>query len=205
MKFRCRLAVFVFTFLLPFLSEAQSFRITGIVIDQHTAKPLAFVNIIADTQTNATTTDIDGKFSLVSNSPLQTLSFSYVGYEPLTITLSGESSLEIKLFRKAFQLQEAVVFPGENPAHRIIRNVTANRNKNNPEQLKSFSYVSYNKMYFTLDTGNTRDYKNNLIKPQASDTLDEKEMLKFIEEQYIMLMEFVSKREYKYKGATTKK
>lgn len=205
MKIHCAFAVLLFTFLLPFLSEAQPFRITGTVIDERTAKPLAFVNIIADNQTNGTTTDIDGKFSLVSNAPFQTLSFSYVGYEPLTITLSGESSLEIKLFRKAFQLQEAVVFPGENPAHRIIRNVTANRNKNNPEQLKSFSYVSYNKMYFTLDTGSAKEMKGSMLNPKNADSLDEKEVQKFIEEQYIMLMEFVSKREYKYKGRNNEK
>lgn len=204
MKFSGRIIFFLLN-LFSLLSSAQNFQISGTVTDSKTEKPLAFVNIIANNESRGTTTDIDGRFLLKSNSPLQSLTFSYVGYEPLTIALSGESYVEVKLKRKAFQLEEVVVFPGENPAHRIIRNVTENRENNNPENLKSFAYVSYNKMYFTLDTGLAKEKKGSLLKSQETDSLNEKDVQKFLEEQYIMLMEFVSKRQYKYKGRNNEK
>lgn len=201
---------FYLTFLLILVFQSaevfsQANTISGKVIDERTGKPLAFVNIVANTETKGTTTDIDGKFSISSGPPLTSLSFSYVGYEPHTVKLSGETTLEIKLLRKTFKLQEVIIFPGENPAHRIIRNVTANRKKNNPEQLRSFGYVSYNKMYFTLDTGKLKDLSDNMIKPQDTDSVNERKVDKFLDEQYLMLMEFVTKREYKYKGRNNEK
>lgn len=205
MKFLRLVCLVVSTFCIPGFIVAQNYRINGTVLDERTGKPLAFVNIIANSETKGTTTDIDGKFSLASYSPFQTLSFSYVGYEPMTVAISDKNSLEIKLLRKSFKLEEVVVSPGENPAHRIIKNVTANRKRNNPEQLKSFAYVSYNKMYFTLDTGRLKDEKGSLLKSANSDTINEKQMQNILGKQHLMLMEFVSKREYKYKGRNNEK
>ena len=186
---------------------AQPYSIKGIVTDDKTGEPLAFVNIIPDAEINATTTDIDGHFTITSQYRFHQLSFSYVGYERATITLSDyeEKNISVKMVKKNFGLQEVVIFPGQNPAHRIIRNVTANRKNNNPEQLKSFSYVSYNKMFFTLDTGRAKDYKGSMLKPQDADSVNEKQVERFLEEQYIMLMEFVTKREYKFKGRNNEK
>ena len=48
----------------------------------------------------------------------------------------------------SFELQEAVVIAGENPAHRIIRKVVKNRNKNNPLKMNAFQCLTYNKMVF---------------------------------------------------------
>ena len=195
-----------FSIFLPIISVAQTFSVSGTVVDDKTGESLAFVNILPDAEINATTTDIDGHFSITSKSRLHKLSFSYVGYENAIVTLSEEENIviRVKMIRKNFGLQEVVIFPGENPAHRIIRNATANRNNNNPEQLKSFSYVSYNKMYFTLDTGKVRENKGSIIKQNPTPD-EEKEIQKFLDEQYIMLMEFVSKREYKYKGRNNEK
>ena len=45
-----------------------------------------------------------------------------------------------------FNLTEAVVVAGENPAHRIIKKVVKNRDQNNPEKMQSFQCITYNKV-----------------------------------------------------------
>ena len=71
----------------------------------------------------------------------------------MVIEILGEANnLVIHLRRSATELREIVILAGENPAHRIIQKVIENRDKNDPEQLKSFSYTSYDKMIFTIDT-----------------------------------------------------
>ncbi len=93
----------------------------------------------------------------------------------------------IQMERKAYDIEEVTILPGLNPAHRIIRLASGNRKINNPEKQRSFSYTSYSKMYFTLDT----DSLGN-----AQDT-SRKDMEEFLEKQHLFLMEFVSERKYK--------
>jgi hypothetical protein len=52
-------------------------------------------------------------------------------------------------------LQEVTIVAGENPAHRIIRQVTANRKINNPENIRSFRYNSHNKITVEFEINDT--------------------------------------------------
>jgi hypothetical protein len=55
-----------------------------------------------------------------------------------------------------------VVIPGENPAFEILRNISANKNKNNPDRFSSYQYHSYNKL--RLDLNNVEEnFKNQRI------------------------------------------
>ncbi len=137
--------------------EAQpSYRISGKVIDAETRQPLAFVNIVQTGTRAGISTDIDGKFTLQSARPIDAILLTYVGYFPLQYSIPyGEmDNLLISLQKKTFELSEVVILPGINPAHRIIDSVMANRYQNDPEQLETFSYTSYEKTIFTarLDT-----------------------------------------------------
>jgi len=135
------------------LLQAQTFRFNGKVIDEETRLPLAFVNIVTDQSKIGTATDIDGKFEISSQQPVEFLRLSYVGYEPMTFYLHGKNeNLKIYLKKTSLELDEVVIIAGENPAHRIIRHVIENRDANDPEKLQSFSYTSYDKMVFTVDT-----------------------------------------------------
>ena len=53
--------------------------------------------------------------------------------------------------KASYELGEVVILPGVNPAHRIINNVVNNRDLNNPEKMRSFSYTSYEQVIFTID------------------------------------------------------
>jgi len=143
--------------LVCFSIMAQSnYQISGRVIDADTREPLAFVNILIPGTRTGVSTDIDGKFTLQTVIPVKSIQLTYVGYNPLTYTIQDNKTdnLLISLRRKTIELNEVVILPTINPAHRIIDSVLANRYQNDPEKLKSFSYTSYEKTIFTakLDT-----------------------------------------------------
>jgi len=55
------------------------------------------------------------------------------------------------LVLEGVNLTEIVVKPGENPAHRIIRNVIAHKEFNNKRELDAYQYETYNKVEFDLN------------------------------------------------------
>lgn len=142
--------------LLPFLClclnlPAQS-RITGIITDQR-GEGLPFVHIVLNGQKDRVfTAEINGEFSIPYGSDIKTLTFSYVGFETQDIALQGPPAkpLRVTLKEAAYQLQEAVVVAGENPAHRIIRQAVKNRDRNNPEKLDAWRYRSFAKVTLKL-------------------------------------------------------
>ena len=215
--------IFYFSLVNPDLpGNAQNmYDISGKVTDSKTKAPLAFVNIIINNNSLAGgTTDIDGKFNLKYPQNIRSLTFSYVGYEALTYEVGTKTSnLQISLVQKEVELGEVQILPGINPAHRIIRNAVDNRDINDPEKLKSFSYTSYDKTIFTVETDSTTQgiekdsavsvdvvignkealaemdsLKNDSVR---NDSL-ESEIRKFISEQNLFLMENVSKRKFLY-------
>jgi hypothetical protein len=148
--------------LLGYTSLAQgSYTVSGKVIEAETKEPLAFVNIIITGSRWGTSTDIDGKFTVSSTKPINSLNLTYVGYIPMTYTIQDKDrdKLVITLQRRAIDLEEVVILPTINPAHRIINLVLENRDRNDPEKKKSFSYTAYEKTIFTarMDTLNMYD------------------------------------------------
>ncbi|MFH2095997.1 MAG: DUF5686 family protein [Bacteroidota bacterium] len=208
------------TYLLLLLSFSHIFsqphKLEGMVVDSASSEPLAFVNIVYNRNNQGTTSGIDGHFLIIANQPVEFLKFSYIGYKPLTIKpeeINEGSPLLIRLSKTPLNIAEVTVLPGENPAHRIIKLVTENRDKNNPEKMQSFSYTSYNKMYFTLDMKNMTTSHDTLQLPDSAvhkirlkmqnDTLqkdsaklDVFSLSEFFNKQHIFLMETVSERKF---------
>lgn len=172
---------------------AQSF-VNGKVLDSKNQEPLAFVNILLDDGNSGISTDIDGKFRLDSKN-FQSLTFSYIGYKKLTISkdVLAQEGYKVLLERNDYKLNEVVILPGVNPAHRIIDLAIENRKINNPELASDFSYESYNKLVFTvkLDSAIT----NN---PDSFAALDSSELegYNFTKKQDLMMMESVSERNH---------
>lgn len=166
-------------------------QITGKVLDAETREPLAFVNIVTNKSNVGTATDIDGKFRITSAKPVEFLSLSYVGYHPKTFYLKDKTrNLEIFLQKASVELSEVVVVAGENPAHRIIRKVVENRDRNNPEKLSSFSYTSYEKMVFTVDTLELKDGETSEPDTSAAN------LRKFLGDKDFFIMETVTERKF---------
>ncbi|MFN8258214.1 MAG: DUF5686 family protein, partial [Bacteroidales bacterium] len=204
MKILVRLTFFYFLFFHPVMVLSQEIQLSGVVVDAETNIPLPFVNVIYNSKNQGITTDIDGKFGFVKLSQLEFLKFSYLGYEPLMLKkdfLIDKKTLTIKLNKKLFEINEVLVFPGENPAHGIIRKVLENKKQNKPENLDKYSYTSYNKIIFTLDMEKARQIYSDSEKIDS----DYVKMKKFSESQYIFMMESVSERNYKYPGKSDEK
>ncbi len=185
-----------FTFLLliiisPLIIFGQSKAIKGKVVDSKNGHPLAFVNIQINEGRYGGTSDIDGVFELQSNELIKSLKFSYVGYEPKEINIEGsQKNLKVELKRLAVELMEVLVYPEENPAHRIINNVIEHRKDNDPENLKSFSYTSYDKMIFTVDVDSLTQMDTSYL------SSSEKDLVEFFGEKDIFIMETVSERKF---------
>lgn len=196
-----------FVFIVIFFSflqqiPAQTSFVKGRITDQETHESLAFVNISFDNGRKGTQSDIDGFFTIESKTIIQSLTFSYVGYEPKTIALHpppNNQNLRVDLKRKAIELNEVVVHPGTNPAHRIIERVIENRDRNNPEKMHSFSYRAYNKMHFTYQEDTTFHRIQAAIDPDSifpdASNLRMKDKLR---KHHLFLLESVSHRDFQY-------
>lgn len=170
----------------------EIFSLSGIIIDRDNKEPLAFVNILVNGGTSGTTTDIDGKFTIRSGVPVQQLKLTYVGYETRFISLetAPEKDFVISLQKKEVQLDEVIIYPTENPAHRIIELVIDNRYRNDPEQLQAFSYTAYER---TVITGQS----DTLFKMDTT-SMDTnlREVRDFLDRQDLALMETVTERTF---------
>jgi hypothetical protein len=166
----------------------------GTVLDANTGSALAFVNIFINNSSFGGTTDIDGKFDLTTASPISHLRFSYVGYETLEVTRRVQTKrLVIKLQPKEVLLDEVIIYPGVNPAHRIIQNLIDNRDKNDPKKLNAFAYTAYDKMVMTIDT--TRVIK--IDSTRADTTSSPAKLKKFLAEKDFFILETVTERTFK--------
>ena len=83
-------------------------KLTGTVTEQSTSSPLPGVNVIIKNTTKGTATDFDGKFQIEVKKG-DVIQFSYVGYVPIEVTYSGQSTLNVQLREDAAQLSEIVV------------------------------------------------------------------------------------------------
>ncbi len=186
--------------LLQFQLQAQVYHVAGKITDAETGESLAFVNVVINNGREGTTSDINGRFSIHSPKPIQSILFSFVGYDKLSIDLidylknnSGMSpeNLPVKLKKSTVVLKELVFEAGENPANRIIRKAVENKKINNPERIKSFSYKSYNKFIVDAEI-DEKDLE------QVKEQSEGRDVEKFLENKYLFLMESVTERKYKY-------
>jgi hypothetical protein len=196
--------IFILILIFSGVSLFPQSKFAGRITDAKNNEPLAFVNIIYNSKNLGTTTDLDGYFTIESYDKIEFLKISYLGYTNKFISKEeflDRRYIDISLDADALQLAEVTVLPGKNPAHRIIEEVINNADRNNPEKMRSFSYVSYNKMYFTIDMSNL-PAENDTIKqdslPIADTVEDEMSMREFFEEQHIFITESVAERRFRF-------
>lgn len=152
-------------FLFIGISEAfsQDTKIRGKITDKVSGESLPFVNVVYQGKKNiGTISDFNGDFFLETRNPSDSLIISYVGYKSQTIKVKkGQfQQMNILLESDDIKLNEVVVLPGENPAHRIINKIVERKEINNPDKLDAYSYEVYNKL--EIDVNNIDDeFKKN--------------------------------------------
>ena len=133
------------------LSLQAQFQINGIVKEATTNKPLPFATITTNNGINSIS-DVDGKFSIITEIPFTSFEISYIGFTKTSVILEKNKKYYlIVLVQKIDDLKEVVV-PIENPALGIIKKAIENKDNNNPQKkLRSFEFKSYNKLIVTAN------------------------------------------------------
>ncbi len=199
--------LFIFFNLISIKLSAQNVYFFSGKITDADGEALAFVAVIPnDDGAKGVLSDIEGRFSISSKNALNSLTFRAVGLQNLTIetkNLKKNTPLSITLKKADNLINEVIISAGENPADKIMRRVIANRNKNNPEKLKTFKCKTYNKMAFEL-LPNDSVFKRVIAKEDTS----KKGVKKFIknfkktdslaEKQQAFLMETVTERSFRF-------
>jgi hypothetical protein len=103
--------------------------------------------------TVGTITDFEGRFFLETRTADDSLTISFVGYQPHTVSIKKGAYQEfnIELQPDSYLIDAVVVKPGENQAHPILRNIIAKKEMNNIENLESYAYESYNKIQIDIN------------------------------------------------------
>ncbi len=161
---------FYYFLLLVFMSmvfHAQTYTISGKVFDSESKEPLPFVPVLIKGTTVGSTTDFDGNYSITTDKKGDSLISTYVSYKKLTRPISRgvNQTVNMPMVLEGVNLLEVVVKAGENPAHRIIRNVIANKEYNNKIKLDAYQYETYNKVEFDLNRIPKEMRDRKLFKP----------------------------------------
>lgn len=175
------LFLFFLLFSLASFSQNEFF-----IKDQISLEPIPFVKVIP-TNGDAFLADIDGKFTY---SPKAVLLLKSPGHKDTLIDLALITDQQILMQPLTREIQEVTVVAGENPAHRIINLVIANRKKNNPLENDSFKYTSYSKFVFTANQEAV-----DSIPSDTPDTLLQK-IKKFFTDQHLFMIESASERTF---------
>lgn len=159
--------IILFFFFWSVVSFSQNYTITGKVFDAESKEPLPFVPVLIKGTTVGATTDFDGNYSITTSKMGDSIVSSYVGYKKLTRAIKrGENqTINMPMVLEGVNLLEVVVKAGENPAHRIIRNVIAHKQFNNKRKLDAYQYESYNKVEFDLNRIPKEMQERKLFKP----------------------------------------
>ena len=114
MKQKILIPLFIVSLLCATLPlSAQNVVLSGMVTDAQTGEPLIGVSVYNSQRRTGTTTNTTGHYTLTlpSNRALE-LVFSYVGYasQRLTLTLTGDRSLDVRLEQDTQSLAEVQVY-----------------------------------------------------------------------------------------------
>ncbi|MFC2096198.1 DUF5686 family protein [Bacteroidota bacterium] len=143
---------------------SQITKVRGIVRDSETNEPVSFANVTFKNSTIGTITNTDGEYFLETRKLYDSLLVSFVGYKPQSKHIRSNVFQEINfsLDPNIFALDEIIVLPTENPAHPILRNIIANKEKHNPTKFDSYSYKLYNKL--EIDVNNVdEEFRNHRL------------------------------------------
>ena len=101
------IGVFLLLLLAGGIAHGQSFTVTGRVTDGTNALP--GVTILEKGTANGTSTDADGKFTLMVGTTNATLTLSFIGYKTVEVAVNNQTTLNINMQEDVTSLNEVVV------------------------------------------------------------------------------------------------
>jgi len=144
----------LFLVLLSFESLLAQYQIKGIVRDASNGDPVPFASIGILGVNAGTSTNFQGEYTLNSKILSDSIYVSFVGYKKKIKYIDKNVKSQVVDFQidpTNRSLNEVIVYSGENPVFKILRNVIKNRDKNDRSKLTAYSYDSYTKMELDVD------------------------------------------------------
>lgn len=86
-------------------------QVSGIVTEASAQTRMAGVNVLIKGSTNGTTTDVNGKYSILADDT-DILVFSFIGYVSLEIPVSGRTAIDVAMHEDVTSLSEVVINAG---------------------------------------------------------------------------------------------
>lgn len=122
--------------------------VKGRITDAVTFEPVVFANVVFKGTVIGAKTGFDGTFLLTGVTQSDSIVISFIGYETITrsIIKGASQNAEIMLHPATYSLNEVMVKPGENPAHKILRKVWENRDSNKIQKNNSYQYDNYSRL-----------------------------------------------------------
>lgn len=163
-------AVFLFLLivLLPFSLFAQT-KVSGIVVDDNNL-PMPYATVAFKGSTIGIVTNEDGKFYLESKDRHTTLVVSFIGYSTEEISLTQNTTLNLRIVLKSDNLLETVKIYGgktskkNNPAIDILRKIWERKRKNGLYMFDQYQIDKYEKIEFDLNNIDSAFTKKKIFK-----------------------------------------
>lgn len=196
---------------LLFLSAVNSLSqtsVSGKVIDNE-GYPVEYASVYFSDRQVFTSTDEEGFYKIAcSVCKADSVVVESLGFGTISIPYQkGRTQvLNFTLVEETLELEEVIIERRENPAFRIMRNVIANKSKNDIRALDAYEYESYNKI--ELDINNiSEEFMEKKILSKLNTSLQELQKLKDDQgRQYfpVFISETLSDYYYKKKPKSTK-
>jgi hypothetical protein len=134
--------------------------VRGVVTDADTKEPLPFVNIVFKGTTIGSTTDIEGRYTITTNTTNEELHFSFLGYKTVirTVKVGETQDINVRLTADAQVLQEVTVTTQgreryrnkNNPAVDLVREMIEHKEQNRITHYDNVEYEQYEKLQMSL-------------------------------------------------------
>ncbi|HBI00835.1 carboxypeptidase-like regulatory domain-containing protein, partial [uncultured Flavobacterium sp.] len=137
-----------FLFLFCSLCVQAQFRVTGIIKDEASKKPLPFATIQSSSG-RTTIADVTGKFEFISSSAGEKMVISYLNYKSKEFIIDKTSYFSVFL-QSGKELSETELIQKQEQSKRFLNSVYTSIEQNNPKKaLSTFQYKGYNKIVVT--------------------------------------------------------
>jgi hypothetical protein len=166
LKYIKQFTVLFFFFSGVVYSSYSQTKVRGYVFNDETSEVVPFASISFMGTTYGCLSDVKGEFFLESDSHDPHLIVSCMGYKNDTLLIEPDKYQELSIYLtpESFSIQEIIVRAGENPAIALIKKVQKNKNRNNINRLKTYSYEQYTKMQVDLNNFDPNIKDNALMK-----------------------------------------
>lgn len=148
-------------------AQAQQTVVKGRVTDGATGEAIPFVSVLFLGTSTGTTTDFDGYYTLKTTEKVDSIRASFLGFnvEKRAVKSGTTQTINFQMVETATEVEEVVIRPGENPAHKIIKQAQELRPKNEYTSLEAYQYESFTKVQLAIDNLSEKFKNRKMMKP----------------------------------------